>query len=134
LGGSFLRTDGKAPGSLSFRFSIVNQSNSFGLRGEVKLLHLQRRDQGGTPALTFRAADAFRFANHVDVAGSEQLHDALVEAEVLYRILNFAVLDIPDIPSRVRPVCNAVRGSTPRILPEATEQQATVHRFDHVAD
>ena len=78
----------------------------------MKLFDFQRRQQCGVAALTFGTADSLRLADHIDVAGCEQLNKALVEAEGFDGLLNLAVLDIP---SRVRPVCNAVRGSTPRI-------------------
>ena len=70
------------------------------MRGEVERLELKRGQEIITAALVFRSADAFRRADHLDIAWGEHLHNALVEAEVAYRILNLSVLYILDTVAR----------------------------------
>src|SRR4030095_1268028 len=79
------------------------------------------------------AADTFRRADHLYVAGCEQFQNALVEAEVANRILNLSVLDQPDTVARqsgeqLRSRINAAD------VPEPAHQQTAFGRLDHVFD
>src|SRR6266542_184477 len=75
---------------------LLLNSYSFRLGGEMKLVNFQRRQERCVSTLTFRTANAFRWSNHVDVAWRQQLHDALVEAKVLYCMLDPSLFDVPN--------------------------------------
>src|SRR5712692_1712653 len=99
----------------------------------MELLHFQGRRQRRTPALRFGAADAFRRSNHLDVSRSEQFQEALVEAEVVDRILDFSILDEPNSIAR-----QTGEQGAPWIdaadIPEAAHQQTVLGRVNHLFD
>ena len=91
------------------------RSDRLGLRGEMELLHFQGRSQRRAAALAFRTADTFGRTDHLNVPGSEQFQNALVETKVANRILNLPILDVTKRRRASSPVNSAVRGSTLRI-------------------
>src|SRR6266851_4557540 len=99
----------------------------------MELLHFQGWRQRCAPALRFGAADALWRSNHLDVSRSEQFQEALVEAEVVNRKLDFSVLDEPNPIAR-----QTGEQGAPRIdaadIPEAAHQQAALGRLNHLFD
>ena len=99
----------------------------------MEFFDLQGRSHGGAPALGFGTADAFGSADHFDVPGSKQSQDALVEAKVANRILNFPVLDIPHAIAR-----EPSEEGCPRIdaadIPETADEQTAFRGLDHLLD
>src|SRR5438552_10449711 len=88
------------PWTLDLGLWTLDLLDGFGLRSEMKLFDLQGRRQRSAAALRLGAAHALRRPDHIHVSGREQLQQALVEAEIADRVLDFPILDIPDAVTR----------------------------------